>query len=164
MPRRGPPLTEGQILAWADAHRARTGGWPSANTGGVAGVPGQSWAAIDEALRCGLRGLPGGDTLARLLGRHRGPRHGRRHWTPGDDALVRALPPAEAARRTGRTVAAVYERRRGLGLAPARRWTPAEDDLVRTLWAEEAAQRTGRTLAAVYQRRYVLGVARRHPG
>jgi hypothetical protein len=127
-------------------------------------VPGQSWAAIDEALRRGLRGLPGGDTLARLLGRHRGPRHGRRHWTPEDDALVRALPPAEAARRAGRTLAAVYERRRDLGVAPAGRWTPAEDDLVRTLWAAEAAERTGRTLAAVYARRRALGVARRHPG
>jgi hypothetical protein len=165
MSRRGPPLTEGEVLAWADAHHARTGGWPSANTGGVAGVPGQSWAAIDEALRRGRRGLPGGDTLARLLDRHRDRRPGRgRPWTSEDDALVRALPPAEAARRTERTVAAVYDRRRGLGLAPARRWTPAEDDLVRTLWAEEAAQRTGRTLAAVYQRRYVLGVARRRPG
>ena len=164
MGQRRVPLTVEQILAWADAHRARTSRWPGAGTGGVAGVPGQSWAAINEALRRGLRGLPGGDTLAGLLDRHRGPRHGRRHWTPGDDALVRALPPAEAARRTGRTIAAVYERWRGLGVAPARRWTPAEDDLVRTLWAEEAAERTGRTLAAVYARRRALGVARRHRG
>ena len=118
MPRRGPPLTEGQILAWADAHRARTGGWPSANTGGVAGVPGQSWAAIDEALRRGRRGLPGGDSLARLLDRHRDRRgHGWVSWTPAEDDLVRTLWAEEAAERTGRTLAAVYARRRALGVA-----------------------------------------------
>jgi hypothetical protein len=130
----------------------------------VAGVPGQSWAATDEALRRGLRGLPGGDTLAGLLDRHRGPRHRRGHWTPEDDALVRTLPPAEATRRTGRTIAAVYERRRGLGVAPAGRWTPAEDDLARTLPVEEAAERTGRTLRAVYRRRPVLARPVRRAG
>jgi hypothetical protein len=118
MGRHRPPLTEGQILAWADAHRGRMGLWPGNGSGAVGGVPGQSWAAIDEALRRGLRGLPGGDTLARLLARLRGRRPGRgRPWTSEDDALVRALPPREAARRTARTLAAVYERRRVLGVA-----------------------------------------------
>ena len=165
MGQRRVPLTVEQILAWADAHHARTGGWPSANTGGVAGVPGQSWAAIDEALRRGLRGLPGGDTLARLLDRRRGRRPCRgRPWTPGDDALVRALPAEEAARRTGRSLLSVYTRRHVLGLAFARRWTPAEDRLARTHPVQEVAERTGRTPNAVYLRRHALGVARRHPG
>jgi hypothetical protein len=116
------PLTEAQILAWADAHRARTGRWPSHGSGGVAGVPGQSWTAIDEALRRGLRGLPGGDTLSRLLDRHRRPRHRRpRPWTPEEDALVRALPAREAAQRVGRTLRAVYMRRHTLGIGPNRR-------------------------------------------
>jgi hypothetical protein len=32
-------------------------------------------------------------------------------WTAAEDQLVRTLPPAEAARRTGRTLLAVYARR-----------------------------------------------------
>jgi hypothetical protein len=67
-----PPLTVPQILAWADAHRARTGAWPGAASGPVGGAPGETWAAVNVALRLGHRGLPGGDTLARLLQRERG--------------------------------------------------------------------------------------------
>jgi hypothetical protein len=89
---------------------------------------------------------------------------GGRPWTPEEDKLVRALPPGEAARRTGRSLRAVYVRRSGLGLCAAPRWTQEEDDLVRTLRAEEAARRTGRSLEAVYNRRRALGVARRRPG
>jgi hypothetical protein len=86
-------------------------------------------------------------------------------WTPEEDELVRALPPEEAARRTGRSPRAVYGRRNVLGLAhAAARWTPAEDDLARTLPAKEVAERTGRTLKAVYGRRRDLGVARRFSG
>jgi hypothetical protein len=74
-----PPLTVAQILAWADDHRARTGAWPGAASGPVAGAAGETWAALNVALRLGHRGLPGGDTLARLLTRERGapPRLGR---------------------------------------------------------------------------------------
>jgi hypothetical protein len=36
-----PPLTEAQILAWADAHRGRTGRWPGAHSGPVPGAPGR---------------------------------------------------------------------------------------------------------------------------
>jgi hypothetical protein len=66
MPRR-PPLTVDQILAWADEYRARTGRWPSASSGPVGGVPGENWHATDQALAQGLRGLPGGSSLSRLL-------------------------------------------------------------------------------------------------
>ena len=38
----------------------------------------------------------------------------RRPWTAGEDALVRSLPPGEAARRTGRPLEAVYARRDAL--------------------------------------------------
>ena len=89
---------------------------------------------------------------------------GGRPWTPKEDDLVRALPPGEAARRTSRSLKAVYARRNDLGLNAVPRWTAAADELVRTLWAEEVARRTGRTLVAVYQRRRTLGVARRNPG
>jgi hypothetical protein len=68
-------LTEEQILAWADAHRARTGRWPAQGSGTVRGVPGQKWSALDMALRHGCRGLPGGSSLAQLLAARRGTRN-----------------------------------------------------------------------------------------
>ncbi len=70
-----PPLTKRQILAWADAHYTRTGDWPNVNSGPVAESPDDNWAAIDNVLRVGLRGQPGGNSLSRLLMRHRGLRH-----------------------------------------------------------------------------------------
>src|SRR5262249_4903072 len=70
-----PLLTVAQILAWADAHRARTGRWPRRDSGPVAGAPGEDWANIRQALDKGLRGLPGGQTLAQLLAQHRGAPH-----------------------------------------------------------------------------------------
>ena len=70
MAQRLPPLTVEQILAWADAHHARTGGWPSPGSGPVAGAPGEDWGDIDIAQCAGYRGLPRGGSLARLLARH----------------------------------------------------------------------------------------------
>ncbi|MBN9524335.1 hypothetical protein J0H58_38445 [bacterium] len=70
-----PPLTVEQIKAWAEAHRARTGGWPTAQSGPVRGAPGESWGAVASALDGGRRGLPGGDGLARLLARACGKRN-----------------------------------------------------------------------------------------
>ncbi len=67
-----PRLTIRQILAWADEHRPRTGQWPRHLSGAMDGAPGEAWPAIDEALRQGHRGLKGGSSLARLLGRRRG--------------------------------------------------------------------------------------------
>ncbi len=65
-----PPLTAEQILRWADAHRERTGDWPGVLSGSIPEAPGESWRAISDALRNGYRGLPGGDSLRRLLERH----------------------------------------------------------------------------------------------
>jgi hypothetical protein len=62
-----PPLTERQILAWAHAHRARTGRWPSAESGVIVDAPDETWKAIHLALVRGGRGLKGGSSLARLL-------------------------------------------------------------------------------------------------
>ena len=67
-----PPLTVAQILTWADAHHARAGEWPKTSTGPVLDDPNEKWLQIDMALRLGLRGLPRGDSLARLLERERG--------------------------------------------------------------------------------------------
>jgi hypothetical protein len=75
--RRRPPLTVGQILTWADAHRDRTGDWPTSRSGPIAGAPDVTWWSVAEALIHGYRGLPGGDSLARLLARCRGRRNPR---------------------------------------------------------------------------------------
>jgi hypothetical protein len=70
-----PPLTVAQVLAWADAHRSRTGRWPHAGSGPVAGAPGETWQAVSRALVRDSRGLPGGSSLASLLEEHRGKRN-----------------------------------------------------------------------------------------
>jgi hypothetical protein len=117
-----PPLTEAQVLAWADAYHEQTGRWPTAASGPVRGAPGETWRDIGLALRRGRRGLPGGDSLPRLLVRHgRKPRRWDRpsSWTAEQDALLRTLSPVEAARRTGRPLAAVYRRRHQLNLIDA---------------------------------------------
>jgi superfamily II DNA or RNA helicase len=69
MPR---PLTEEQILAWADAHHERTGEWPKVVTEPIANFPDETWRAIDAALRHGMRGLPGQSSLPQLLAAKRG--------------------------------------------------------------------------------------------
>jgi hypothetical protein len=56
-------LTLQKIRAWADAHRQATGRWPDAHAGPVRGVPDETWAAVDAALKFGRRGLPGGTSL-----------------------------------------------------------------------------------------------------
>jgi hypothetical protein len=62
-----PDHTEEQILLWGDAHHQRTGKWPTADSGVVVDAPGENWKTIDQALRLGCRGLPGGTSLARLI-------------------------------------------------------------------------------------------------
>lgn len=70
-PRDLPSVTEEEIAIWADRFHASTGSWPTADSGPVEGVPGQTWSAVEGALRAGARGLPGGSSLAQLLaGRH----------------------------------------------------------------------------------------------
>jgi hypothetical protein len=71
------PLTVGQILAWADAHRRRTGNWPGVLSGPIPEAPGETWRAVNMALFRGYRGLPGGDSLAQLLARRRAALDGR---------------------------------------------------------------------------------------
>jgi hypothetical protein len=80
-----PDLTVEQVLAWADAHRAATGRWPTATSGPIAGVPGEKWVNLNAALRLGRRGLPRGTSLTRLIAEHRGT----------------AAPPAAATRSRG---------------------------------------------------------------
>lgn len=69
------PHAVDRILGWADAFRGRAGRWPRPADGAVAEAPDESWAAIDVALQRGRRGLPGGDSLAQFLARHRAAPH-----------------------------------------------------------------------------------------
>ena len=69
------PLSQYQILVWADAHHARTGCWPTVFSGRIPEANHENWNAISSALRQGYRGLPGGCTLVQLLARARGVRN-----------------------------------------------------------------------------------------
>lgn len=61
-----PRLTLSEILSAADRYHRKRGEWPTRLSQNKAGAP-DSWKAIDGALAGGLRGLPKGWTLARLL-------------------------------------------------------------------------------------------------
>ncbi|MBW3541452.1 MAG: hypothetical protein KY476_14390 [Planctomycetes bacterium] len=65
-----PPLTESVAFKWAKAHRRRHGTWPTDRSGPIVDAPGETWLAVDLALRRGRRGLPGGSSLARLLAKY----------------------------------------------------------------------------------------------
>jgi superfamily II DNA or RNA helicase len=69
------PLTEEQILGWADAHYERKGQWPNVNSGPIEESSREVWANIDATLARGGRGLPGKSTLAKLLAKARGVRN-----------------------------------------------------------------------------------------
>ena len=56
------------------SNRERTGKWPTKTSGPIPEAPGESWNAVTAALREGLRGLPGGSSLALLLAEKRGVR------------------------------------------------------------------------------------------
>ena len=59
-------LTTTQILKWADAHKDRTGRFPTAQSGKVVGTD-ETWMGVSMALHKGLRGLSGGTSLAKFL-------------------------------------------------------------------------------------------------
>ncbi len=70
-----PALRSQQILRWADSHHKRTGKWPTKKSGAVPQAQGEKWSAIGSCLQEGLRGLPRGSSLPRLLSKHRGVRN-----------------------------------------------------------------------------------------
>jgi len=70
-----PPLTAKQIVGWARAHRQRTGAWPNARSGRVVGSNGENWGSINNLLRDGGRGFPGGSSLSSFLAKHCGHRN-----------------------------------------------------------------------------------------
>jgi hypothetical protein len=65
--RAAAPLSEEQIVAWAQEYQATHGHLPRATTTEIDGTNGETWLGIDLALRRGLRGLSGNLSLARLL-------------------------------------------------------------------------------------------------
>jgi hypothetical protein len=74
--RRKPELTEASILTWADGYHVRTGEWRTREAGPIPEAPlGTTWRQVDNALRYGLRGLPGDAALAQLLAAERGVRN-----------------------------------------------------------------------------------------
>jgi hypothetical protein len=70
-----PSLHVEEILRWADAHLQQSAAWPTVKSGPIAQAPGETWSAVESALRDGTRGMPGGETLARLLQERRGVRN-----------------------------------------------------------------------------------------
>jgi Homeodomain-like domain len=66
----GRLLIESLILRWAKRHRRRKGEWPRWYSGKIPGVAGETWNAVNRALGRGGRGLPGGESLEKLLRRH----------------------------------------------------------------------------------------------
>jgi hypothetical protein len=72
---RRPLLTIKQILAWVDAWFTARRLWPLRTDGRIPGSWGETWCAIDQALRkCG-RGLSCHSSLAQLLQERRGVRN-----------------------------------------------------------------------------------------
>jgi superfamily II DNA or RNA helicase len=71
-----PPLRHDQILRWAEHHRQQHGKWPTQYSGAVDGTE-EVWNGIQHSLRTGRRGLPGNETLASVLARHRGARYAK---------------------------------------------------------------------------------------
>src|SRR5258708_2142616 len=69
---RRPLLSIDQILEWADAWHARHNAWPNVLSGPIEEAPGETWVGINTALTIGVRGLPGGSSLALLFEHERG--------------------------------------------------------------------------------------------
>ena len=44
-----PPLTVAQVVAWAKAHHARTGRWPTSRSGPIIEAPNETWSAVAAA-------------------------------------------------------------------------------------------------------------------
>ena len=110
------PIRIEEVLAWADAHHARHGKWPTTESGEIPGT-GRTWRAIDHCLRSGSRGLPARTSLSKFLEKHRGARVGRR---PPDLSEEQILRWAKAAfKATGRWPAVLSG---PIGQSPGNTW------------------------------------------
>ena len=70
-----PHLSVEQILEWADAYYQKHRKNPNTKSGPIEDAPGETWANVNTALYKGVRGLPGGSSLADLLAKERGVRN-----------------------------------------------------------------------------------------
>ena len=66
-----PNLTEEEILVWAKAYYEREKKWPQVKSGLIEEAPGETWPAVNHALRRGTRGVLGRSSLSRLIKQHR---------------------------------------------------------------------------------------------
>ncbi len=113
-----PPLTKEQILGWARDHRRQHGRYPCITSGLIPGTDREIWKNIDQALRKGFRGLPGGSSLRDFLKSRGLPITTRRNgWTAEQDRLLGTMSDENVSARIGRTPVAVALRRRLLGIA-----------------------------------------------
>jgi hypothetical protein len=98
---------------------------------------------------------------ANLVVGYHGPR-----WTAEHIALLGTMPDGAVARRTGRTLGAVRQKREELGIPnPAgSRWRAQEIALLGTLPDRKVARRLGRSLQSVTQKRIKRGIANSFDG
>jgi hypothetical protein len=153
-PARPPRLTLAQILSWIDAWYEQTGRWPKRYSGPIPGSLGENWRSVDNALRYGLRDMPGGSSIARLLAQERGVRN------------FRELPPFEEVQILA--WADAYNERTGLW--PTRASGPVDEAPGETWYAVNAALASGRrglpggsSLAALLFRRRGVPISHHPP-
>jgi hypothetical protein len=72
-----PALSAEQIRRWVRAHVRRTGHGPRRTDGPIPNACGETWGAVAQALNRGLRGMPGGSSLARVVRQCQAARAGR---------------------------------------------------------------------------------------
>ena len=148
--------TEQQILAWADAWHARTGRWPSLQSGEIPESGGMKWCKIDSILRTGRRHFPGGSSLARLSRRQ--PRHGSPSSTlsRADSGLGRITSKphrALASLHLGTRLRGTQRELGGHRLGAERRYSrPAGGLVTRTTAQHPAQQRWNRSIGEIGQR------------
>jgi hypothetical protein len=83
MPQQGPPLTESQVLAWADAHLAWGGERPTGNSGRSAAQRGRSGATSTLCAAEGATAARGRHATAAAAAHREGPPPPRLSPQPG---------------------------------------------------------------------------------
>ena len=134
-----PPLTVAEILAWADAHFARTGRWPATDSGTIPEAPRDTWMGINRNLRRGNRGLPAGTSLRELLVEKRGG------GVEGPQVTVKEIVrlAREHHERTGRWPTQLSGRVKG---APGMTWLKFNRYLRRGTWGLPGGSSLSKTL------------------
>jgi hypothetical protein len=144
-----PPLTEDLIVEWMRDHRRQKDCWPRQTSGPVLAAPGETWGAINKALREGGRGVPGGSSLAELLARRLEVRNNW-HLPPLSEAEITVWCEAHEARKghwptsgSGPIDEAPEETWEGIdaALRKGRRGLPGGSSLARLRLRRDAARR-----------------------